>query len=73
MLNSPLYFRVNGPGLCGSNLSISGDLWFPTARELRNHPNFLSYLESMNMIEYFREFGWPDVCTNENPELEGCH
>jgi TolB-like protein len=73
MLNSPLYFRVNGPGLCGKNMNFAMELWFPGAQALRNHPDFLPYVQSMNMLAYFREFGWPDVCTNENPEVEGCH
>jgi hypothetical protein len=71
LLNSPLFYEFVDRKSCGEYTTRF--LWQPNAAELRNDPGFIPYLERMGMIEYFREFGWPDICTNENPETEGCH
>ena len=71
LLNTPYFFEFVGREECG--WYTTRPLWREGGEELRGDPGFLPYLEKIGMIEYFREFGWPDICPNENPEVEGCH
>jgi TolB-like protein len=37
-------------------------LWNPLMAEVRRQPEFPQALEQLGLIDYWREFGWPDYC-----------
>jgi len=38
------------------------DLWKPVFREMRREPGFNELVEKHGLVEYWREYGWPDLC-----------
>ena len=39
-----------------------GALWFPVMREARKLPAFKALVSDVNLVDYWREYGWPDHC-----------
>ena len=39
-----------------------GALWYPVMREVRQLPQFKQLMVDVNLLEYWREYGWPDHC-----------
>ncbi len=37
-------------------------VWSPHGRPIRTHPRFASIAANLNLIPYWREFGWPERC-----------
>jgi adenylate cyclase len=37
-------------------------LWFPVIREFRQTPRFKEYVREIGLVDYWKEFGWPDLC-----------
>ncbi len=37
-------------------------LWLPYMREVRQLPEFKTLMEEINLVEFWREFGWGDYC-----------
>ncbi|MDH3429509.1 MAG: hypothetical protein OEQ14_05785 [Gammaproteobacteria bacterium] len=37
-------------------------LWYPIMSEVRQLPEFKDLVISLNLVEYWRMYGWPDVC-----------
>ncbi len=40
-------------------------MWGEGARGLREHPQFVELLRSAGLMDYWRRYGWPDVCAEE--------
>ena len=37
-------------------------LWYPQLAEMRRLPEFMAYLREIGMVDYWKEYGWPDIC-----------
>ena len=50
------------------NKSISIDgamingIWFPVMKEVRQLPRFKELVREIGLIDYWKEYGWPDLC-----------
>jgi TolB-like protein len=49
----------------GNGLYALWRMWEPQFTHLRNHPRFRDLARRMGLVEYWREFGWPDLCRPE--------
>jgi len=38
------------------------NLWFPVMKEVRQTPRFKKYVREAGLVDYWNEFGWPDIC-----------
>jgi len=47
-------------------------IWFESFREQRKSPEFFEMMERAGMVEYWREFGWPDDCASLDQDLAEC-
>ena len=36
--------------------------WYPVMKDVRRHPGFKDLVRDMNLVEYWREYGWADSC-----------
>ena len=37
-------------------------LWYPAMREVRRTPTFKNFVREIGLVDYWNEFGWPDLC-----------
>lgn len=37
-------------------------IWFPVMREVRQLPRFKELVKEKGLVDYWREYGWPDLC-----------
>jgi adenylate cyclase len=37
-------------------------LWYPAMREVRKTPRFKKFVREIGLVDYWKEFGWPDLC-----------
>jgi TolB-like protein len=42
------------------------DIWSPIYGKLRQHPRFETFLELVNLPEYWDQAGWPDICQRKD-------
>jgi TolB-like protein len=42
--------------------AVAWALWRPVVSELRDHPEFRALVREMGLVDYWREYGWPDFC-----------
>ena len=47
-------------------------VWAEPFREQRKTPEFFELVERASLVEYWREFGWPDDCASLNQTLAEC-
>jgi TolB-like protein/cytochrome c-type biogenesis protein CcmH/NrfG len=40
-------------------------IWEPEFTRLRNHPRFRAIAQRIGLVDYWREYGWPDLCRPE--------
>ena len=46
-------------------------LWLPVMKEVRQLPRFKEFLKEIGLIDYWEQFGWPDICRPlENGDFE---
>ena len=36
--------------------------WFPVMHEVRQLPRFKEFVREFGLVDYWNEFGWPDIC-----------
>ena len=48
-------------------------IWWPYGRPFRTHPQFASFAADLNLISYWREFGWPEHCGPDPTHGVQCH
>ena len=48
-----------GVSINGNLLSLS---WCPVFREVRRLPRFKELMREIGLVDYWKEFGWPDIC-----------
>ena len=44
---------------------ISSDLvpcWFPAMKQVRQTPRFKDFMREIGLVDYWKEYGWPDLC-----------
>jgi len=39
-----------------------GSLWYPVMADVRKLPAFHDFVEEVKLVDYWREYGWSDVC-----------
>ena len=66
---STLLELINDGALCSYSNPF---IWLPQADELRANPRFFEALAEAGIVDYWREFGWPDRCEELDPELAEC-
>jgi len=37
-------------------------VWLPQLAEMRHLPEFKAYLREIGMVDYWKEYGWPEIC-----------
>jgi len=48
-------------------------VWGPVMQETRHLPRFKIFIREIGLVEYWNEFGWPDICRpldNDNFECD---
>jgi hypothetical protein len=38
------------------------DIWNPLMRDMRQLPGFKDLVRTMGLVDYWRTYGWPDLC-----------
>ncbi|MDX2428935.1 MAG: hypothetical protein QNK22_09635 [Xanthomonadales bacterium] len=51
---------------------VDETIWAESFREQRKTPEFFELMERAGLVEYWREFGWPDDCASLNQTLAEC-
>ena len=48
----------------GLSIQASGVFWFwlPLMRDVRQLPRFKELIKEIGLVDYWNEFGWPDIC-----------
>jgi hypothetical protein len=48
----------------GLDIQTSGifNIWYPTMHEVRQLPRFKEFVREIGLVDYWNEFGWPDIC-----------
>jgi TolB-like protein/DNA-binding winged helix-turn-helix (wHTH) protein len=47
----------------GLSIVRIGAIWYPIMSDARQMPEFKSLVTDLNLVSYWRAYGWPDVCT----------
>ena len=76
-LNSELLTAVGSPYLidylAGDQCGIFTEMvWSEAFREPRGTPEFFRFMEHQGIVDYWREFGWPDDCASLDQSLAEC-
>jgi hypothetical protein len=45
------------------------DLWLPVAEPIRRHPIFAGILQHSGLVDYWDEYGWPDLCSRDGDKI----
>ena len=56
----------------GSLTEIVEALFLPEMRRLRAEPGFLTLVREIGLVTFWAEYGLPDVCRDEHPEIAFC-
>jgi tetratricopeptide (TPR) repeat protein len=69
LLGSPYLFEY----FSGSSCPRYGpEVWSQAFRELRGTQAFFELMQRAGVVDYWREFGWPDDCASLDQELAEC-
>jgi tetratricopeptide (TPR) repeat protein len=52
--------------------AVDESIWAEPFREQRKTPEFFELMERAGVVEYWREFGWPDDCASLDQTLAEC-
>ena len=69
LLGSAYTFEYQSDAEC---VLIDTPIWYESFREQRKTPEFFEMMERAGMVEYWREFGWPDDCASLDQSLAEC-
>lgn len=47
-------YRLNNPNIWG--------IWLPVFKKERQLPRFKEFVKEIGLVDYWKEFGWPDLC-----------
>ena len=45
----------------------------PNRKEMRKHPGFIKFIKENGFEEYWKKYGWPDVCYPVGENDFGCN
>jgi adenylate cyclase len=45
-----------------SNGGTVGRLWYPLMKKVRQLPRFKELVKEIGLVDYWKEYGWPDLC-----------
>ena len=48
------------------------NVWLPSMHDVRQLPRFKAFVTELGLVEYWREFGWPDLCRPIGDEDFAC-
>jgi len=43
----------------GASMTFS---WWPVMKEVRRLPRFKEFVREIGLVDYWKEYGWPDLC-----------
>ena len=66
LLGSAYVFEYQSDAEC---VILDESIWIESFREQRKTPEFFEMMERAGMVEYWREFGWPDDCASLDQTL----
>jgi adenylate cyclase len=48
----------------GNAINTAGlfKVWFPVMKEVRQLPRFKEFVREIGLVDYWKEYGWPDLC-----------
>lgn len=69
LLGSAYVFEYQSDEEC---VILDSPVWFESFRGQRSTPEFFEMMERAGMVEYWREFGWPDDCASLDQTLAEC-
>jgi hypothetical protein len=69
ILGSPYLFEYAAELECPA---LSPAIWGESFREQRKTAEFFKLMERAGLVEYWREFGWPDDCASLDQSLAEC-
>jgi hypothetical protein len=69
MLGSPYVFEYSSELECPV---LSPAIWVESFRAQRKTPEFFKLMERAGLVDYWREFGWPDDCASLDQNLAEC-
>jgi TolB-like protein/Flp pilus assembly protein TadD len=69
LLGSAYVFEYQSGAEC---VILDDSIWIESFREQRKTPEFFEMMERAGMVEYWREFGWPDDCASLDQTLVEC-
>jgi len=69
ILGSPYVFEYSSELECPV---LSPAIWGESFREQRKTPGFFELMKRAGMVDYWREFGWPDDCASLDQSLAEC-
>jgi len=52
---------------------LTTTVWVEAFRQQRGTPEFFHYMEKKGVVDYWREFGWPDDCESLDQTLAECN
>ncbi len=69
LLGSAYVFEYQSDVKC---VRFEYSVWLESFREQRKKPEFFEMMKRAGMVEYWREYGWPDDCASLDQELAEC-
>jgi len=69
LLGSAYTFEYQSDAEC---VLIDTPVWYESFSEQRKTPEFFDMMERAGVVEYWREFGWPDDCASLDQTLAEC-
>ncbi|MGI9201314.1 MAG: winged helix-turn-helix domain-containing tetratricopeptide repeat protein [Woeseiaceae bacterium] len=62
---------VKGQEIRASTVRLAA-LWYPVMSEVRQLPEFKELVRDLNLVEYWRAYGWADACRAQGDEDFSC-
>jgi hypothetical protein len=51
-----------GIDLSRKDVSVMWTIWLPHMVEVRQLPRFKKFVKDIGLVDYWNQFGWPDLC-----------
>ena len=62
---------VKGEEIRASTVRMA-TLWYPVMSDVRQLPEFKDLVRDLNLVEYWRAYGWADACQAQGDEDFSC-
>jgi len=47
-------------------------IWMPLFKQTRQQPGFETLVRDLGLVDYWEEFGWPDICQRVDGDRIHC-